>query len=219
MIPAEPQGPRRLVVLRHGETTHNAQGIWQGQLDSPLSSRGEAQARAAARALAAYRPSRVVSSDLSRAAETGAVVADVAGVPFSTDVRFREIHAGEWQGMSGADVRANYPQDMERLLRGEDFARGGHGESVADVALRCRAGVQEVLAGLGAGECAVIATHGVAARALVADLVGFDQRDAWLRLGGLGNCRWAEVVEGRAGWRIETWNAGAATSAGDLDLA
>ena len=40
--------PRRLIVLRHGETTSNAAGIWQGQLDSPLSERGVAQAAAAA---------------------------------------------------------------------------------------------------------------------------------------------------------------------------
>ena len=38
---------RRLIVLRHGETTHNAAGIWQGQLDSPLSERGVEQAYAA----------------------------------------------------------------------------------------------------------------------------------------------------------------------------
>ncbi|WP_035919242.1 histidine phosphatase family protein [Knoellia sinensis] len=204
--------PRRLVVLRHGETTHNAAGIWQGQLDSPLSERGVGQAEAAARALASFAPVRVVASDLARARVTGETVARVDGIPVTTDERFREIHAGDWQGLTGDEVRASYPEDMDRLLRGEDFKRGGHGESVADVAARCRAGVEALLEDLGPGECAIIATHGVAGRALAADLVGMDQQTSWKALGGLGNCHWAELVEGRAGWRIQTWNQSAATA-------
>ncbi|MEO6020849.1 MAG: histidine phosphatase family protein [Knoellia sp.] len=204
--------PRRLIVLRHGETDHNAAGVWQGQLDSPLSERGLEQAAAAATALAEFSPARVVASDLTRAAVTGETVARVGGIPFSTDERFREIHAGAWQGLTGAEVRASYPQDMDKLLRGEDFKRGGHGESVADVAARCRAGVDALLEELAPGECAVIATHGVAGRALAADLVGIDQRTSWIALGALGNCHWAELVEGRAGWRISAWNQSAGVS-------
>ncbi|WP_035907363.1 histidine phosphatase family protein [Knoellia subterranea] len=209
--------PRRLIVLRHGETSHNAAGVWQGQLDSPLSERGLAQAAAAAEALAPFAPVRVVASDLSRAAITGETVARVDDIPFSTDERFREIHAGAWQGLTGDEVRAGYPEDMDKLLRGEDFRRGGHGESVADVAARCRAGVDALLADLEPGACAVIATHGVAGRALAADLVGIDQRTSWLALGGLGNCHWAELVEGRAGWRIQAWNQAAARSSARSD--
>ncbi|WP_353950510.1 histidine phosphatase family protein [Knoellia sp. S7-12] len=205
--------PRRLIVLRHGETSHNAAGIWQGQIDSPLSEKGLAQAAAAAAALVAFSPVRVIASDLVRAAVTGETVARVDGIPFSTDERFREIHAGSWQGLTGAEVREGYPEDMDKLLRGEDFKRGGHGESVADVAIRCRAGVDALLSELESGECAVIATHGVAGRALAADLVGIDQRTSWIALGGLGNCHWAELVEGRAGWRIQAWNQSAATAA------
>jgi broad specificity phosphatase PhoE len=212
--------PRRLIVLRHGETSHNAAGVWQGQLDSPLSERGLVQAAAAAEALVAFSPVRVVASDLSRAAVTGETVARVDGIPFSTDERFREIHAGAWQGLTGDEVREGYPEDMDRLLRGEDLKRGGHGESVADVAVRCRGGVDALLEDLGSGECAVIATHGVAGRALAADLVGIDQRTSWIALGGLGNCHWAELVEGRAGWRIQTWNQSAAsTTARDSGVA
>ena len=38
--------PRRLLVLRHGQTTHNAGGIWQGQIDTDLSDLGREQAAA-----------------------------------------------------------------------------------------------------------------------------------------------------------------------------
>jgi len=195
-------------VLRHGETTHNAAGIWQGQLDSPLSERGVQQAYAAGQALAALSPVRVVASDLQRAAITGQAVAEACGVPIDYDERWREIHAGVWQGMSGAEVRAQWPEEQEMLLRGEDFVRGEHGESVADVARRTAEAAEELLAGMGAGETVVVATHGVAGRAAVAELVGLDQGTAWTSLGGLGNCHWAEVAEGRAGWRLVRWNVG-----------
>ena len=198
--------PRRLVVLRHGETEHNAAGIWQGHLDSELSPRGRAQADQAAAAIAALRPTFVVASDLVRAAETGERVARAGGIPLTLDDRLREIHAGAWQGMRGVDVRAQYPDEMDKLLRGEDFRRGGDGESVADVAARTAAALAEVTERLEPGECAVLATHGVAGRAIVADLVGLAQMDAWRILGGLGNAHWAQLEDSRGGWRLMAWN-------------
>lgn len=200
--------PRRLVVLRHGETDSNAAGIWQGQLDHELSERGHRQAQAAARAITDLGPSRVVASDLRRALVTGQDVADACGVPVTTDERLREIHAGGWQGLTGEQVREQYPEAAERLLTGEDFRRGGTGETVAEVATRARAVVDEVIAGMGEGECVVLATHGVTARTLVVDLVGLDQGLAWRVLGGLRNCHWAVLEERSTGWRLATWNVG-----------
>ncbi len=202
-------GPRRLVVLRHGETEHNAVGVWQGQLDSVLSERGLAQARAAAAALVAFGPARVVASDLTRARVTGEEVARACGVPLTTDERLREIHVGAWTGRAGSEVRAEYPEDMDRLLRGEDFARGGHGETLAEVAARVRAAADDVVAATAPGETAVVATHGVAGRALVASLTGIPLHTAWRALAGLANCHWAELVQEGAGWRVRTWNASA----------
>ncbi len=119
--------PRRVIVLRHGQTDHNAAGIWQGQLDSHLSDVGRAQAADAAAELSAFAIDRVLASDLSRAAETGRVVAEAVGVVLEIDPRFREIHAGEWQGLTGAQVREQFPEDQDKLLSGEDFKRGRTG--------------------------------------------------------------------------------------------
>ncbi|MHB1474540.1 MAG: histidine phosphatase family protein, partial [Dermatophilaceae bacterium] len=49
---AATEGGRRLIVWRHGETDHNAGGIWQGQLDTALSATGREQAQVAAAVLA-----------------------------------------------------------------------------------------------------------------------------------------------------------------------
>lgn len=202
---------RRLIVWRHGETEHNVGGIWQGQLDTDLSPRGEQQAHQAAGALAELGPARIVSSDLRRAAHTAAALGESTGLTVEYDVRFREIDVGTWQGMSHGDVVAAHPDAVEALDRGEDIVRGGHGESVAHVEERVMAGARDLLTDLTDG-LLVVTTHGVAGRALVAGLIGMPQRQAWLSLAGLRNCHWAELAEHRTGWRLVSWNVGVSES-------
>ncbi|MHB8275935.1 MAG: histidine phosphatase family protein [Dermatophilaceae bacterium] len=205
---AATEGGRRLIVWRHGETDHNAGGIWQGQLDTALSAKGREQAQAAAVALAAYSPVVIVSSDLARAADTARTLASLVGLPVRHDERLREIHAGQWQGMTAGDVAEQFPEEQAALMAGEDIQRGIDGESLGQVAERTRAAIDEVLASLAPGGCAVIATHGVAARAVVASLVGLDQHLAWQSIAGLHNCHWAELREYAGGWRMAAWNVG-----------
>ena len=61
---------RRLILIRHGQTTYNATGRMQGHLDTELSELGYEQARAAARLLQDQGVSKIVASDLLRARET-----------------------------------------------------------------------------------------------------------------------------------------------------
>jgi glucosyl-3-phosphoglycerate phosphatase len=203
------KGGRTLIIWRHGETDHNASGIWQGQLDTPLSDKGREQALTAAAVLASYNPSTIVSSDLQRAADTAGSLATRLGLQVSLDERLREIHAGLWQGMTAGDVAEQFPLEQAALQAGEDIQRGVHGESLGQVAERTGAAVADLLADLAPGECAVIVTHGVAGRAVVASLVGLDQHTAWQSFAGLQNCHWAEVHEYATAWRIVAWNAGA----------
>ncbi len=209
-----PVNPRRVVFLRHGVTEHNARGRWQGHLDTSLTEAGREQARAAAPSLALYEPQVIVSSDLARAAETADILAAECGLVAMRDARFREIHIGSWQGLDAAGVEAAFPGAQARLAAGEDLRRGGSGERVADVVARGRPALDEILADVGEGRTALVVTHGVCARSLVADLAGIDQKTAWLSLTGLGNCHWAEVAQSSATrWRLALWN-GRATPLG-----
>jgi broad specificity phosphatase PhoE len=200
---------RTVIVWRHGETDHNASGIWQGQLDTALSDRGREQAMRAGAALAAYSPSLIVSSDLQRAADTAASLASRVGLEVRQDDRLREIHAGMWQGMTAGDVAEQFPLEQAALMAGEDIQRGVHGESLGQVSKRTKAAAEDVLAELAPSSCAVFVTHGVSGRALVASLVGLDQHVAWQVFAGLHNCHWVELHEYGSAWRIVAWNAGA----------
>ncbi len=217
MSAGTPRAPaRRVVVLRHGETDHNAARIWQGHLDTPLSELGLRQADAVGPAIAALSPSHIVSSDLTRARLTAQSVGRACGIPVDLDPRFREIDVGAWQGLGASEVADGWPEVQAALGRGEDVRRGDHGETVADVARRVGEALTEHLEALGPGECLVVSTHGASGRTAAAWLLGLQHDLAWRVLGALGNCHWAELVEGRAGWRVQTWNCspGVASQAG-----
>ncbi|MBK7721669.1 MAG: histidine phosphatase family protein [Austwickia sp.] len=203
-----PLGPaqRRIIVLRHGVTEHNRGGVWQGHLDTALSEAGLEQARAAAADLAALGVDVVVSSDLARAADTARVVAQACDLPVRLDPRLREVNVGAWQGLSAAQVEEAYPGIQAAIMAGDDLPRGVHGETLAQVAQRATAAALEVADGLDAGGVAVLVTHGVACRALVGGMLGWDQRATWLGLGGLGNCAWAELRQHAGRWRLFSWN-------------
>jgi glucosyl-3-phosphoglycerate phosphatase len=213
-------GTRRLVVVRHGETFDNAAGIWQGHRDSPLSPVGREQARRAAPVLAAYRPQVIVSSDLERARDTAAAVGEACGMPVRLDPRLREVDVGEWQGLTNVEVRERDPHLLAAMGRGEDVRRGTTGETVAELTLRVRAALDDVVSGLGPAAVAVVVCHGVSARAGVASLVGLDQMQAQEVLWGLENAHWAVLAQTGlvAGapvsdrWRIDAWNVGAQPS-------
>lgn len=202
--------------MRHGETVDNAAGIWQGHRDSALSAVGLAQAERAAPVVAALEPAVIVSSDLQRAAVTADHVAALTGQTVRRDTRLREVDVGEWGGLSGAEVRERDPELMAAMGAGEDIRRGRTGETVAELALRTRAALDEVLAGLEPGALALVVCHGVTSRTAVASLLGLDQMQAGRILWGLDNCHWATVAEATRisggdvtpTWRLDHWNVG-----------
>src|SRR4028118_1907949 len=66
---------QELLLIRHGQSTANASGVWQGQLDFPLSEEGRRQAAGAGHALKGATISGVYASPLSRAFETAEIIA------------------------------------------------------------------------------------------------------------------------------------------------
>jgi probable phosphoglycerate mutase len=197
---------RQVVLLRHGRTEWNATGRFQGQLDAALDGVGQAQALAAAVAVAPMRPGALVSSDLSRARDTADAVAAECDLPVEIDDRLREIHLGHWQGLTRAEARSQFAQEYARWQTGEDARRGG-GETYAEVGARCVACIDEWLERLGAGAVLLAVTHGSAARATIGTMLGMDP-DTWWRLAPLSNCRWSVLADIGRGWRLEEHNAG-----------
>ena len=101
----------RLLLVRHGESTWNAESRWQGAADPPLSDLGERQAIAAVPAVAALAITALVTSDLVRAQRTAALVAP-PGIEIDLEPAFRERNAGEWTGLTRAEIEERFPGDL-----------------------------------------------------------------------------------------------------------
>ena len=100
-----------LIIIRHGETTGNRDGIWQGHLDTPLTDVGIAQARAVAERLGKASFSRLYSSDLGRAHKTAAIIAQRTGHSIKTDLRLRERSLGVSEGLTTPEIQTRYPEE------------------------------------------------------------------------------------------------------------
>ena len=107
-----------MILIRHGQSTANASGIWQGQLDFPLSEHGRLQAAHTGRALRDTKISGVYASPLSRALETAEIAAREAGfcgevVPMTG---LTERHGGILEGHTWAEQEARNPTFAAKFL-------------------------------------------------------------------------------------------------------
>jgi broad specificity phosphatase PhoE len=153
----------------------NSAQRWQGQGDSPLSPRGQEQARLLGARLALpvkshERRVRVVSSDLTRAADT----ARALGLPVEQRSTLREFDVGRWEGLTRDEVGSLYPEEMARLNAGEDIALGG-GESYSTFAARVDAAFDDLLAEASPGEHWFVVCHGGVIGAVLGRMCGFRQ--------------------------------------------
>jgi probable phosphoglycerate mutase len=197
---------QQVVVWRHGRTEWNLAGRFQGQSDVALDAVGIAQARDSARILAALRPHAIVSSDLTRAANTAAQLGRLTGLEVQLDPGLRETYLGTWQGLTRAEVDARFPGEEAAWLRGELERRGG-GESMPEVAARAVAAVRGALAKLGPDDTLVAVTHGGSGRVLIGSLCGLPP-EHWSALGVLSNCCWTVLKQRPDRWAILEHNAG-----------
>jgi len=140
-----PTGPAtRLLLLRHGETPLSVQRRFSGRGDPELTERGRAQAQAAARRLAAYDVTAVVSSPLLRARQTADIVADAVGAGVVVDDDLVETDFGDWEGYTFAEIRERWPAEMKAWLASHDVAPPG-GESFTATAARVLAARQRIV--------------------------------------------------------------------------
>jgi|GEM_PF-295481 len=161
-------------LVRHAQSVSNASGVWQGQGDSPLSEIGRTQVEALGRSLRGERYDLVLSSDLSRAADT----ATAAGVEIEYDPSWREIDVGDWEGLTAEEVGARFPEQIAALRAREAVAIGG-GESWPEVFQRADASLAALRRRLGDGGRVIVFTHGGIIAALLAGLLGARRRFPW----------------------------------------
>ncbi len=181
-MPAD--APARLLLVRHGQSTWNAEGRWQGTEDPPLSSLGVRQARHAAQHLGSF--DAIVASTLQRAATTASIIAEELGVgPVQTDPDLRERHAGTLQGLTRDEILERHPQHLE------DRSLVPGWEPDDEVIERAVAALARVAVAVGAAGTALVVTHG----GVITQLERLTGARREARLANLGG-RWFSVGPG-----------------------
>jgi probable phosphoglycerate mutase len=165
--------PTRLILARHAETARNAEGRYAGRGEVPLSEAGLAQAAALAGRVAQLAPAvaAVLSSPLERCTATAAAIAAAAGgPPVSVEADLVECDFGEWEGHTFAEVRAQWPDEVDAWLASTSVAPPG-GEALQQVATRVRRAAASLREAYPAA-AVVVVTHVWPLKLLLRDALG-----------------------------------------------
>ncbi|MDO4617827.1 MAG: histidine phosphatase family protein [Lachnospiraceae bacterium] len=111
----------RLYIIRHGETTWNAERKMQGHQGSDLNENGVRLARVTAEGLRKVEFDLCITSPLIRAKHTAEIIMEGRNKPILEDERLMELGFGAWEGRSVAEDRMEVPAEQFRLFRTDPF--------------------------------------------------------------------------------------------------
>ena len=165
-----------LVLVRHGVTAHTLDKRFSGGLgggNPGLTDEGRAQVRATADWLTPLSEDIdvVVTSPVRRTQESAEIIGARLGRPVSVEDGLAEMEFGTWDGMTFAEIRERYPDDLDAWLGAADIAPGGHGESLQVVQKRVLASRDRLLEEH-AGRTILAVSHVTPIKVLVADALG-----------------------------------------------
>lgn len=152
-----------LTLIRHAESQANRDGIWQGTQDGDLSSEGEASLDVLGKRLAGRRFDLVISSPLTRARRTTESFTSV----YEVEEQWREMHLGEWEGMSREEILARDGDYLWEAIDRGDLPLGRGGETLRELGHRAVAAVEALAQRLGEHGSAAVVTHGGVLQALL----------------------------------------------------
>ncbi|WP_026688995.1 histidine phosphatase family protein [Alteribacter aurantiacus] len=126
-----------LYFTRHGETVWNREGRLQGWQDSPLTKKGEQTASNLGHYFSNIRLDTIYSSPSGRTIRTAELINKGANTPIVLDSRLREIHLGEWEGMTKEGIAKKYSKErIETFWSNPECYKPAGGETFCEVESR-----------------------------------------------------------------------------------
>lgn len=168
----------RFILVRHGETTWNREGRYQGQIDTPLSPFGEEQGQKVAAALQSIPIDVCYASPLSRSYRTAAMCAQYHQLTVNADRRLLEINHGEWEGLMASDVQAKYPELLAKWRTSVVDVTMPGGENICQVRDRAMQAFNDY-AERHAGKTVLVVAHDAVNKAVLCDILDIDLSHFW----------------------------------------
>ncbi len=160
-----------LILVRHGESLWNAQGIWTGLTNIPLSEKGKIEATAAAEKIKNLPIDEMFTSVLSRAIDTGTIIIDhigKSGIPITQDKAINERDYGDFTGKNKWEIQKQVGEKQFQVIRRSWNFQIPNGESLKQVYERVVPYYEKtILPKLKSGTNILVSAHGNSLRALI----------------------------------------------------
>jgi probable phosphoglycerate mutase len=170
-----------ILLVRHGETTWNREGRYQGRTDIPLSETGQAQVQRLGDRLRNVPIAAAIASPLSRAKTTAEAVLAGHTLTLELDPGLLEISHGAWEGKLASEVERDHAEmfGVWRTAPGRDALAGPGAETLGDVEARAWPVLEKLCARLGADDTGLIAAHDAVNRVLLCRVLGLPLDQVW----------------------------------------
>ncbi len=162
-------------VARHGETTWNVEGRYQGRLEAPLSALGALQADALAQTIRKTETGRVICSPLERTRATARPSAALLACQIEEDERLIEIRHGTWEGRLREELAQNDSQRYRAWREHPECVSFENGESILQVLERWERFARALQSDV---ECLIV-THDAVLRVAILAAIGAPLSDFW----------------------------------------
>lgn len=168
----------RVIFVRHGETNWNKELKYQGHTDTVLTETGRRQAALVAARLKDEPLAAVYSSDLSRALTTAEAIATPHGLTVAGLPELREIHFGDWEGLTYEGISSRWPQEYDQLFLRTDEVRIPGGETFREVKERAAGAVIRLVEDH-PGQTIAVVSHGGTIRTVICAALHIHLNHLW----------------------------------------
>jgi broad specificity phosphatase PhoE len=164
----------QIVLVRHGATDWNLQGRCQGATDRELHAVGIRQAEESAAILAKESIHAIYSSGLKRARQTAALISRPHNLPVIVEQDIRELDHGALEGLTFNEIKASYPDFLQRWRNEPAEIQVPGGERLVDVAERAWNGLNRIVERHPSAEKLVVVSHNFPILGIVCKVAGID---------------------------------------------
>lgn len=161
----------RIYLVRHGQVEGYKEKRYNGQANVQLTQLGKEESARVCDSLNDISLDAVYSSDLDRSRYCAELVAAAHDLSVSTCESLRELHFGDWEGRTWAELRESYPEDWQLRLQDLVNFQVPGGESFQDAADRIRPTIRDIIT-RHLGGAVVLVAHGGVNRVVLLDAIG-----------------------------------------------